>query len=98
MASLGFLFSIFALFFTASFLISASSLEIPSNNIALFLFGDGDYDVGNYVEKHKDSRYHHEPYGKTYFHVPTGRPSDGRLVVDFIGILLTFYYHLFQLI
>jgi hypothetical protein len=28
------------------------------------------------------------PYGDTYFHMPAGRFSDGRLIIDFIGKLL----------
>jgi hypothetical protein len=32
------------------------------------------------------------PNGDTYFHMPAGRFSDGRLIIDFIGKLLCLYF------
>jgi hypothetical protein len=54
---------------------------------AIFNFGDSLADAGNlcvdgippYLATARP------PYGMTYFGYPTGRVSDGRLVVDFIG-------------
>ncbi|KAI4312255.1 hypothetical protein MLD38_037086 [Melastoma candidum] len=51
-------------------------------------FGDSLADTGNLVRLAPPSRPQHfafPPYGETFFRYPTGRCSDGRLVVDFIA-------------
>ena len=53
----------------------------------VFSFGDSLTDTGNLLvssplSNHIVGRY---PYGITYFHRPTGRCSDGRLVIDHLG-------------
>jgi GDSL-like Lipase/Acylhydrolase len=45
----------------------------------MFNFGDSNTDGGNNGALNL-------PYGETYFHKPTGRNSDGRIIVDFFGI------------
>jgi phospholipase/lecithinase/hemolysin len=45
----------------------------------VFSFGDSLTDTGN------NGAYPPWPYGETYFHKATGRSSNGRLIVDFIG-------------
>lgn len=50
---------------------------------AIFNFGDSNTDTG------ADSAAFSlitPPNGETFFHKPVGRPSDGRLTIDFIGI------------
>ena len=59
----------------------------PQNYTSMFSFGDSLTDTGNLLVSSPLSftivgRF---PYGMTYFHRPTGRCSDGRLVVDFLG-------------
>ncbi|KAJ0960950.1 hypothetical protein J5N97_001162 [Dioscorea zingiberensis] len=53
---------------------------------SIFSFGDSNTDCGNLLfilnNLHRISRL---PYGETFFHRPTGRFSDGRLVVDFLA-------------
>ncbi|KAL9235520.1 hypothetical protein vseg_010271 [Gypsophila vaccaria] len=53
----------------------------------LFIFGDTILDVGNnnYINTIIDAQANFWPYGITYFHIPTGRFSDGRLICDFIA-------------
>ena len=59
---------------------------------ALFVFGDSAADAGtnNYIP---NSRAHVDfpPYGRTFFHRPTGRFTDGRTVFDFIGTNVCFF-------
>ncbi|KAJ4765782.1 GDSL esterase/lipase [Rhynchospora pubera] len=60
---------------------------IPQNYSSMFSFGDSLTDTGNLLASGctsfpSISRY---PYGMTYFRRPTGRCSDGRLIVDFIA-------------
>ncbi|KAK7306567.1 hypothetical protein VNO77_44516 [Canavalia gladiata] len=54
---------------------------------SIFSFGDSLADTGNlYLSSHPLSNHCFlPPYGRTYFHHPTGRCSDGRLIVDFIA-------------
>ncbi|OWM74347.1 GDSL esterase/lipase 5-like [Punica granatum] len=55
---------------------------------ALFVFGDSTVDLGNnnYIETIPENRADYEPYGQNgFFGGPTGRFSDGRVIVDFIA-------------
>lgn len=58
----------------------------PSNS-SLFIFGDSILDVGNnnYINTTTLDQANFWPYGITFFHFPTGRFSDGRLISDFIA-------------
>lgn len=54
----------------------------------VFSFGDSLADTGNYRFVYADDSREpalRPPYGETFFHNATGRFSNGRLVVDFIG-------------
>jgi len=60
---------------------------------ALFVFGDSAVDAGtnNYIPN-SSARADFPPYGRTFFHCPTGRFTDGRTVFDFIGNHYVFCY------
>ena len=69
------------------FLAAAAEAEAAGRYRAVFNFGDSLVDAGNLVTEGipdylATARL---PYGQTYFGYPTGRCSDGLLVVDFIG-------------
>lgn len=51
---------------------------------AIFNMGDSNSDTGGYAAAFRLATF---PYGDTYFHMPAGRISDGRLIIDFIGTL-----------
>jgi hypothetical protein len=53
----------------------------------IFSFGDSIIDTGNFVYSIGDgkSALKEPPFGMTFFHHPTGRVSDGRVIVDFYG-------------
>jgi hypothetical protein len=59
----------------------------------VFSFGDSLADTGNYAFFYGNSSNPalRLPYGETFFHRPTGRFSNGRIVLDFIGNLLVAY-------
>ncbi|KAF1895250.1 hypothetical protein Lal_00043895 [Lupinus albus] len=54
---------------------------------AIFNFGDSLSDTGNLLASgaHTFLAFGNPPYGKTFFKYPTGRFSDGRLMIDFIA-------------
>lgn len=54
---------------------------------ALFVFGDSLADSGNnnFINASIEARADFAPYGRSFFHKPTGRFSDGRTVFDFLA-------------
>ncbi|BBN15945.1 hypothetical protein MPTK1_7g02180 [Marchantia polymorpha subsp. ruderalis] len=60
---------------------------------AIFSFGDGQFDTGGLSATFPTIlHYDHPPYGQTYFQKPTGRHSDGRLMIDFLAEALGLDY------
>lgn len=56
---------------------------------AFFIFGDSTVDSGNnnYINTIPENKADYKPYGQNgFFQEPTGRFSDGRVIVDFIGM------------
>ncbi|KAL3535475.1 hypothetical protein ACH5RR_003936 [Cinchona calisaya] len=57
-------------------------------NSAFFIFGDSSVDPGNnnYIETIPENRADYKPYGQNgFFKEPTGRFSDGRIIVDYLA-------------
>ncbi|GJY12083.1 SGNH hydrolase-type esterase domain-containing protein [Tanacetum coccineum] len=56
---------------------------------SIISFGDSLADTGNLLQiaskTHNVVSYFLPPYGETFFHQPTGRCSDGRLIIDFLA-------------
>ncbi|KAG6516194.1 hypothetical protein ZIOFF_026643 [Zingiber officinale] len=61
---------------------SSSSSYFPCSFPAIFNFGDSNSDTGGLSAAFSTVS---EPNGETFFGTPSGRPCDGRLVIDFIG-------------
>ena len=70
------------------FALESRELVVP----ALFVFGDLAVDAGtnNYIPNSR-ARMDFPPYGRTFFHRPTGRFTDGRTVFEFIGTIVCFF-------
>ena len=49
---------------------------------AIYNFGDSNSDTGGYNAALAEIP---SPYGETFFKQPSGRASDGRLIIDLIG-------------
>jgi len=80
----------FLIFFLSYGIISTQCLGnicLPKEHVALFVFGDSLFDVGNnnYINTTTDYQANFSPYGETFFKFPTGRFSNGRVIPDFIG-------------
>ncbi|KAF7846957.1 hypothetical protein BT93_L3538 [Corymbia citriodora subsp. variegata] len=75
----------------ASLFVSTRCDNWSRKDVALSIFGDSVNDAGtnNYINTTADFRANFTPYGETFFRYPTGRFSNGRLIVDFIG---NFYF------
>ncbi|XP_074327349.1 GDSL esterase/lipase At1g28590-like [Apium graveolens] len=55
---------------------------------SIISFGDSMADTGNLLHLSSSNSPPHfalPPYGETYFHTPTGRCSNGRLIIDFLA-------------
>jgi len=62
-------------------------LTVTACYSSLFSFGDSLADTGNlnFISSPQSPNCLLPPYGQTYFHHPTGRCSNGRLILDFLG-------------
>ncbi|KAF7007298.1 hypothetical protein CFC21_022245 [Triticum aestivum] len=87
-----------AAFLALSVATTASASPAPANRSScykrMFSFGDSLIDTGNFIVHYANASgpVLALPYGETFFGRPTGRWSDGRLVVDFIVERLGFPY------
>ncbi|XP_006645634.1 GDSL esterase/lipase At5g45910-like [Oryza brachyantha] len=70
-------------------LLSSVAYSLELDYTSIFSFGDSFSDAGNivfiYGHRKPDLTMVKPPYGMTFFGHPTGRLSDGRLIVDFIA-------------
>ncbi|XP_028795851.1 GDSL esterase/lipase 5-like [Neltuma alba] len=67
---------------------SVGSHQTAESRASFFIFGDSTVDSGNnnYIETIPENRADYKPYGQNgFFEGPTGRFSDGRIIVDFIA-------------
>ncbi|XXG88989.1 hypothetical protein AAC387_Pa12g1097 [Persea americana] len=77
---------------TASFANAAPNATHSGYFSKIYAFGDSFTDTGNTNSKSGPQFFRqvsNPPYGNTYFHHPTSRYSDGRLVVDFLANALS---------
>lgn len=75
--------------FLVLYVMNVNQMWLSHADAALFVFGDSLFDVGNnnYIKTIPFLLSNSAPYGQTFFHYPTGRFSDGRVIPDFIGEL-----------
>ncbi|KAF8699386.1 hypothetical protein HU200_034719 [Digitaria exilis] len=69
-------------------MVVVSAGQAPSCYKRLFSLGDSITDTGNLARVTPNIPTMAFPYGETFFHRPTGRYCDGRLIVDFIGMVI----------
>ncbi|ESQ33986.1 hypothetical protein EUTSA_v10007853mg [Eutrema salsugineum] len=87
----------FLLIFSSSTFNVASSDQPPCRRFkSIISFGDSIADTGNYIHLSSDVNHPPQaaflPYGETFFRSPSGRYSDGRLIIDFIAEFLGLPY------
>ncbi|KAH9316380.1 hypothetical protein KI387_025007, partial [Taxus chinensis] len=81
-------FLVFQLIVSFWAIVGKSAPVPPGCFSKIFAFGDSLTDTGNTRSGVGPSNFQgvsHSPYGQTYFHRPTNRYSDGRLVIDFVA-------------
>ncbi|XP_010672330.2 acetylajmalan esterase-like [Beta vulgaris subsp. vulgaris] len=68
--------------------LNAIPLQTPTIIEAIYQFGDSISDTGNLIRENpvgSHTAFARLPYGETYFHKPTGRCSNGLLMIDYIA-------------
>ena len=73
--------------------LSISCKAYGTTSSPFFIFGDSSVDPGNnnHINTIPEYQANYKPYGQNgFFEGPTGRFSDGRVIVDFIGNHLWF--------
>jgi len=103
MASKNFNFCFLIFFVSYGILIPTQCLGkicLPKEHVALFVFGDSLFDVGNnnYINTTTNYQANYSPYGETFFKYPSGRISNGRVVPDFIGKNMCLLVKLFEML
>ncbi|KAL3723517.1 hypothetical protein ACJRO7_035662 [Eucalyptus globulus] len=78
---------LFFTIFTGLLLSTLCDINQTQNDVALFIFGDALNDAGtnNYINTTAFFRANFSPCDETFFHYPTGRITDGRIMADFIA-------------
>ncbi|CAK9159260.1 unnamed protein product [Ilex paraguariensis] len=87
MSDFGFLLAYVTLLLSVSLEASGGPSEIKTGT-AFFIFGDSSVDSGNnnYIDTIPENRGNYKPYAQNgFFKEPTGRFSDGRIIVDYIA-------------
>jgi len=79
------IFIFFGITFACGFFGNFISNANPLPYEAIFNFGDSTSDTGNAAIDHLKDMEKLIPYGSTFFKHPSGRMSNGRLIIDFIG-------------
>ena len=51
----------------------------------IYQLGDSISDTGNLILENPNTRFSHLPYGKSLSKAPTGRCSNGLLMIDYFG-------------
>ncbi|CAK7336617.1 unnamed protein product [Dovyalis caffra] len=83
------------LLFASSNLAFNTTAQTTSGFNKIYAFGDSFTDTGNTRSATGPAGFGHvsnPPYGSTFFHRPTNRYSDGRLVIDFVTETLSLPY------
>lgn len=83
------IFHMLALIFSFFNVVSSLNFSYP----AVFNFGDSNSDTGGLVAGVAFPVG--PPNGETYFHEPSGRFCDGRLIIDFLSNVLIKQHHSF---
>ncbi|KAF8107863.1 hypothetical protein N665_0116s0068 [Sinapis alba] len=81
-------------FFLSTLFLTIVNAETKCRNFkSIISFGDSIADTGNLLglsDPNDLPKVAFPPYGETFFHHPTGRFSNGRLIIDFIAEFLEF--------
>ncbi|WCJ36200.1 GDSL esterase/lipase At3g48460 [Euphorbia peplus] len=85
---------ILTLLFSSSLSLVSSSPPPPSPFKKIYAFGDSFTDTGNTKSTNGISGFKASnlPYGQTFFHRPTSRYSNGRLMIDFVAESLSIHF------